>query len=207
MEIKTPIDPSYDDDIFNPNNWKMYDELYLGSRKSIFKADVIEAFYCKLDFDDYLWAKQFCWGWTWSSVMPSKVYARRSSLKKDDLPKRTIYLHREIMMRIQPLPEYIAKLLRVDHINGNSLDNRKENLRWATAGMNSSNIHGQAFKEPDLIKYCHNQLGIYVLNKSQLVVEKKPKPLLDKKVPEQLSLFGNLKIHRKKNKSKLKRAA
>ena len=46
---------------------------------------------------------------------------------------RTIYMHREIL-GTPPSPKHEA-----DHRNGNTLDNRKENLRWATRVENMRN--------------------------------------------------------------------
>lgn len=53
--------------------------------------------------------------------------------------RRQIYLHRAIAMAF--LPNYHNKP-QVDHKNGNSLDNRLWNLKWATASENNLNRPG-----------------------------------------------------------------
>lgn len=47
-----------------------------------------------------------------------------------------LYLHRAVMLRISepPTPQHV-----VDHISGNSLDNRRRNLRWASPSENRCN--------------------------------------------------------------------
>lgn len=75
-------------------------------------------------------------------------YARRAG-RKEDSP-RVIYMHRYIM---KPPPGY-----QVDHINGNRLDNRRENLRIVTSQQNQWNMgsaSGKDFK------------GVYFAQKNQ----------------------------------------
>jgi len=68
----------------------------------------------------------------WSSVSNDKdVYAARILRKTEYGRIKTIYLHREIM-------NAPAGLL-VDHKNNNSLDNRRNNLRFATRCQNMWN--------------------------------------------------------------------
>ncbi len=47
-----------------------------------------------------------------------------------------LYLHRAIMLRVSPAP---SPKHVVDHISGNSLDNRRSNLRWASQSENRTN--------------------------------------------------------------------
>ncbi len=62
-------------------------------------------------------------------------YARRDTLLSDG-PRRKILLHREIMGAKHGV--------LVDHINRNPLDNRRSNLRLATALGNARNRRGNA---------------------------------------------------------------
>lgn len=84
-----------------------------------------------VDEADYAWASQ----WKWFAKGPEgRVYAARCERGVDRLKRRTIRLHRELM---QPPAE-----LDVDHINGNGLDNRRENLRVCTTAENCRNRVG-----------------------------------------------------------------
>lgn len=73
------------------------------------------------DDEDYEELSKYKWFIT-------KVYASRHSGNK------TVYMHREIMKT----PEN----METDHINGDVLDNRRENLRICTRQENARNIRG-----------------------------------------------------------------
>ena len=82
-----------------------------------------------VDEEDYPFLVQ----WTWGLQVCSrgKNYARRY------ICKQNVYLHRVVMRRVCPPPSPAHRY--VDHINGDGLDNRRSNLRWATASENARN--------------------------------------------------------------------
>lgn len=71
--------------------------------------------------------------WAWAPATGSTVgtgYAVRKGSKRRGEP-RTVQMHREILG--------ITQNVQIDHINRNSLDNRKQNLRLATTQQNAFN--------------------------------------------------------------------
>jgi HNH endonuclease len=77
-----------------------------------------------VDDEDYEWLNQWKWSASWIEATKSFRVVRTQKGK-------TIYMHRLIM---DAPSEY-----DVDHINHNSLDNRKTNLRLATTSQNMQN--------------------------------------------------------------------
>lgn len=79
--------------------------------------------------EDYPFLAQWAWGLQVDNR--GKNYVRRYRGSSN------IYLHRVIMRRIGKAPSPAHRY--VDHINNDGLDNRRENLRWATASENARN--------------------------------------------------------------------
>lgn len=81
--------------------------------------------------------------WKWKSVQaracPGKFYAFRTTRH---LGRHVgIYLHKEIALKRYGPPPSEDHIV-VDHLDGNSLNNLEENLRWATPKQNHENRNG-----------------------------------------------------------------
>lgn len=97
-----------------------------------------------VDPEDFEWADQFRWFCT--RDLKTTGYAARHA--KVDGRKGLLWLHREVLVRAvgpAPGPGYVG-----DHINGNRLDDRRANLRWATKSQNARNVHGVAYRQFDM---------------------------------------------------------
>lgn len=77
-----------------------------------------------VDDEDFEWLSRYKWSKT---CKRGHWYAKRDHWN----PRLSIYMHRQIMG--EPVG------MQVDHINGNTLDNRKSNLRVCTIGQNLLN--------------------------------------------------------------------
>lgn len=97
-------------------------QLWLSERHSI---------WCLVDADDWEWIGQWRWNWAWHRNSQYSRYAKRNV----GTARSTVYLHRELMIHYEP---DFNRALVVDHINGQSLDNRRANLRGLTSAQNSA---------------------------------------------------------------------
>ena len=87
--------------------------------------------FCLIDAEDYEWIKAHVWNTGWFGHRKHRLYAKRN-IGRD---RATVWLHREIMKRIDPRPDEFVKAHIVDHVNNVSLDNRRANLRWAMRAL------------------------------------------------------------------------
>lgn len=79
-----------------------------------------------VDVEDYEYLNQ----WKWYAWRRKNIYYAVRNMKKDE--KRTsLYVHQEIL---KPL-----KGMQIDHINGDELDNRRDNLRFCDKSQNGMN--------------------------------------------------------------------
>jgi hypothetical protein len=91
--------------------------------------------WCLVDADDYDWLIANRWNAGYWANTPHKRYAKRNV----GAARSTVYLHREVMIRADPRTEVFQSTHVVDHVNGQPLDDRKANLRWATEAENRAN--------------------------------------------------------------------
>jgi hypothetical protein len=83
--------------------------------------------YAIVDLQDYDWLRQY----KWHINEGRSPYAARNSRVGDGRKKTKIGMHREILG--------VKETMVVDHINHNTLDNRRANLRPATVRQNAYN--------------------------------------------------------------------
>jgi hypothetical protein len=89
----------------------------------------------KVSPEDYEWVSQKPWRFYINKDRNKTGYAMRNSGYVDGKRGSNIFLHKEIFSRF----EVFDSSLQVDHINRDSLDNRRRNLRPATNGENGRN--------------------------------------------------------------------
>ena len=91
--------------------------------------ELTKGFVAIVDDSDFEFLSQF--KWCANVVKGGRAYAMRNSSAKDGAKKQKIYMHRLILGA--------AAGFEVDHINGDTLDNRRENLRQCTTSENQMN--------------------------------------------------------------------
>lgn len=107
--------------------------------------------------DDYAFLAN--WKWTFARSHPGNarelIYARRSVTVRDPQFQRVevkkhfdLFVHHVVLARMG-LPDPPEKKWTADHINHDTLDNRRENLRWASPTFQALNRAGSHKRSPD----------------------------------------------------------
>jgi hypothetical protein len=92
---------------------------------------------CLVDAIDYAWLIEHSWNEWWSGRARWQLYAKRN-IGPD---RATVRMHREILRVADPRHAEELLELHGDHVNGQTLDNRRANLRWLTPAENRANSH------------------------------------------------------------------
>jgi HNH endonuclease len=110
----------------------------------VYLSDTDASLVALLDPVDWDWARRHKWGFVTSNMRKNgreKFYACRTVMAAGRTFFR-VYLHKEVVLRAHGDPPTSAHTIG-DHRDGNSLDCRRDNLRWATPSMNRMNIDGR----------------------------------------------------------------
>ena len=92
--------------------------------------------FCVVDPEDFEWAKKWRWHATANST-GLKFYATRMTRERGTRRNIKVYLHKEILIRSQKRRPSKHHSIG-DHDDGDSLNNRRGNLFWATFKMNNT---------------------------------------------------------------------
>lgn len=129
-------------DPFDPANWTTLLLQNMQQERRIYGDDMAQI-YAVVDEEDYQHCLQWLWSPKWSRG-GRKFYLRRLLSKGEwrERTRHTRFLHTEIMLRKGDVPPCLRHNL-IDHLDGDSMNCRRSNLRWATGSMNRVNIFGK----------------------------------------------------------------
>lgn len=128
------------EDFWDPNTWNVNEHehrIYAPDKNS--HADLER--YAIVDAEDYWHFSEYAW--CIKRCRRGKEYLRRAvAIWENRVKIKTIslYLHVEIMKRVEPPPTIFHTI--VDHRDGNTFNCRRKNLRWATPKLNNMNRFG-----------------------------------------------------------------
>jgi hypothetical protein len=125
-------------DFLDPNTWGEFNK---GFEWRIYGDDLAQI-WSVVDEEDYHHLSQWKWSPKWSRGQ-RKFYLRRNVQvgRRSFRTQTTLYLHEAVMMNAGIKRPSDAHLI-IDHRDGNSMNCRRSNLRWATHSMNARNLFG-----------------------------------------------------------------
>lgn len=91
---------------------------------------------CIVDTDDFFNKDLAHFTWTLDHKDPKQAYVRTTKTLSDGTKRPVLIQYKIMATELAARPGLV-----IDHINGNHLDNRKFNLRFASTKQNNSNRH------------------------------------------------------------------
>jgi HNH endonuclease len=107
---------------------------YQPTPREVFLDQHCEVF-CLVSPEDHAFVTQWRWSWKWN-LHKRKRYAYRTSWR--DGRRCSIYLHKALLNHWRVRQPSEAHTIG-DHIDGDSTNNQRDNLRWATPSENAKN--------------------------------------------------------------------
>lgn len=118
------------------------------------KIPLTRGLYAIVDDEDSVLVSKYKWCADWCKK--TKSYYAKTSISINSKSNRTVRMHRFVL---QPIPDGLV----VDHINHDTLDNRKSNLRLVTVQLNNINKRNTR-KLPMYLHFIESR-GVYVVRK------------------------------------------
>lgn len=94
--------------------------------------------WCLVDAVDFERLSENIWN-VWHSGLGRADHWQKYAKRNTGPERSTVRMHREILIEAEPRDDAFLASHFADHINGQTLDNRRENLRWATKQQNGAN--------------------------------------------------------------------
>jgi len=115
-------------------------EEAIGVRRVYLNEDC--SVWCIVDAIDYEWATRWRWHYVYDRH-GRKRYAARNTRRRGESPKQIkVFMHKDILLRSgKPQPTTAHHI--GDHDDGDSLNNRRGNLDWATPAMNRASARAR----------------------------------------------------------------